>query len=83
MNRDTSMAWVGATTLLLLMVTIFASMNFGFSWVFYLTVTGQIFLVIMVLKVLQSPYSTDKTFDDFYEDRPMGRETNALFRKDQ
>ncbi|ARN78859.1 hypothetical protein BST97_13150 [Nonlabens spongiae] len=58
------------TTLLIITVTIFAAMDFSFGWVFYLTVFGQAFLVFAVYKVLIDDYETDKTFKDFYEDRP-------------
>lgn len=58
------------TTLLIITVTIFAAMDFPFGWVFYLTVFGQAFLVFAVYKVLTDDYETDKTFKDFYEDRP-------------
>jgi len=61
------------TTFLLLTVTIFALMDFPFGLVFYLTVIGQIALVFTVLKVLKDDYKTVKTFDDFYEDFPIGR----------
>ena len=59
------------TTILLLTVVIFASMDLPFHWVFYLTVIGQFFLIVMVYKVLTDNYTTDKTFEDYYEDRPM------------
>ncbi|CAM3372692.1 hypothetical protein [Aequorivita lipolytica] len=62
------------TTFILLTVTIFAAMNFPFSWVFYLMVLGQVLLVISVVKVLKDNYATDKDFEDFYEDHPIGRE---------
>ncbi|MGB5982287.1 MAG: hypothetical protein WBG46_09095 [Nonlabens sp.] len=62
--------WLAITTLILLTVTVFALMNLSFSWVFYLTCIGQAFLVISVIKVLKDDYTTEKTFDDFYEDRP-------------
>lgn len=61
------------TTFLLLTVTIFALMDFPFGLVFYFTVIGQVALVFTVLKVLKDDYKTDKTFDDFYEDFPIGR----------
>ena len=32
---------------------------------------GQMFLAITVYKVLRDNYSTKKTFEDFYEDRPV------------
>jgi uncharacterized membrane protein len=69
--KSSAMFWVGATTILLIMATIMATMNFAFSWVFYLTVLGQIMIVSMVYKVLTDNYKTSKTFEDFYEDCPI------------
>lgn len=63
--------YIAITTLLLITITVMSAMDFPFNWVFYLTVLGQIFLVVMVYKVLTDDYSTDKTFDHFYEDRPV------------
>lgn len=63
--------YIAITTLLLITITIMSAMDFPFNWVFYLTVLGQIFLVVMVYKVLTDDYSTEKTFDHFYEDRPI------------
>ena len=68
--KISAMQWLACTTLLLITVTIFAMMNLSFSWVFYLTVLGQTMLVFTVYKVLKDDYKTDKTFRDFYEDRP-------------
>lgn len=62
------------TTLLLITVTLFSAMDFPFAWVFYLTVLGQVLLVYTVYRVLIDEYTTDKTFEDFYEDHPIGRE---------
>jgi hypothetical protein len=59
-----------------------SAMNLPFNWVFYLTVIGQASVVLMVYKVLRDNYTTDKTFEHFYEDRPIKivvEETN--FRK--
>ncbi|MAN58770.1 MAG: hypothetical protein CMC08_02910 [Flavobacteriaceae bacterium] len=69
-----AMTLVGVSTLLLVTVVVFATMNLAFSWVFYLTVIGQAIFGYTVYKVLTDEYSTDKTFDDFYEDRPISRE---------
>lgn len=63
--------YVVLTTFLLLTVTVMSAMNFPFNWVFYLTVIGQVFVVVMVYKVLTDDYKTDKTFDHFYEDNPV------------
>lgn len=62
------------TTLILLLVTIFASLDMPFSWVFYLTVLGQVTLVFAVYKVLTDDYHTEKTFKDWYEDRPQPKD---------
>ncbi|PIX13641.1 MAG: hypothetical protein COZ74_05180, partial [Flavobacteriaceae bacterium CG_4_8_14_3_um_filter_31_8] len=63
--------YVAITTVLLITVTIMATMNFPFNWVFYVTIIGQLFVLIMVYKVLKDKYSTNKTFDDLYEDYPV------------
>lgn len=74
--QGTSMFWVGITTLLLFTVTIMVAMDFPFNWVFYLTVLGQILIVYMVYRVLIDDYTTDKTFEDFYEDYPISERLN-------
>lgn len=71
--KFSAMNWLALTTLILVTVTIFASMNMAFNWVFYLTVFGQTMLVITVYKLLTDDYTTDKTFKDFYEDKPISR----------
>ena len=60
-------------TILLVAVTIMGTMNFDFKWIFYASLIGQAFVVFMVYKVLKDAYSTDKTFDDFYENHPIGK----------
>lgn len=69
--KNSPFPYVVITTLLLITITIMCAMNFSFNWVFYLTVLGQISVVLMVYKVLTDNYSTDKTFEHFYEDRPI------------
>ncbi|NND15655.1 MAG: hypothetical protein HKN89_04975 [Eudoraea sp.] len=71
--NDRSMLWVAGTTLVLVLATILASLDFAFSWVFLLTILGQTCLIMMVLRVLKADYHTEKTFDDFYEDHPIGK----------
>lgn len=66
------------TTLILVTVTIFATMGFPFSWIFYLTVFGQALLIFSVFKVLKDKDHTDKTFKDFYEDHPISEEENRF-----
>ncbi|WP_111685092.1 hypothetical protein [Winogradskyella tangerina] len=63
--------YIALTTILLITITIMSAMDFPFNWVFYLTVIGQILVVVMVYKVLTDNYTTDKTFEHFYEDRPI------------
>ena len=69
--KISAMNWVVITTFFLLILTIAASMNLAFSWIFYATVLGQGLVVLMVYKVLTDNYKTSKTFEDFYEDRPI------------
>ena len=63
--------YVVVTTLLLVTLTVGVAMGLPFNWAFLLTCIGQILLVLMVFRVLKDDYATDKTFDDFYEDRPI------------
>lgn len=83
MNKS-PLLYVAITTLLLITITIMCAMGFSFNWVFYLTVIGQILVVIMVYKVLTDNYTTTKTFEHFYEDRPIEpievRAENEKFR---
>lgn len=72
------MFYVAITTLLLVTLTIMVSMNMPFNWVFYLTCIGQVLVVVMVYNVLKDKYTTDKTFEDFYEDHPIGKEERQL-----
>ncbi|MDP5229299.1 MAG: hypothetical protein NWQ38_02815 [Cellulophaga sp.] len=72
--KDSAYFYVALTTLVLVTVTIMAAMNFPFNWVFYVTVLGQVLVVFMVYKVLKDKYSTTKTFEDFYEDHPIGQQ---------
>lgn len=59
------------TTFILISVSIMAAMDLAFTWVFFATIIGQILLVVSVYKVLTDNYKTDKTFDDWYEDKPV------------
>lgn len=70
--KGSAILFLSLTTLVLVTLVIFVSMNIPFSWVFYLTCLGQLLLVITVYKVLRDDYKTDKTFEDFYEDVPKG-----------
>lgn len=63
--------YVVLTTFMLVTLTIMVAMDLPFNWVFYMTCLGQVFVVVMVYKVLKDDYTTDKTFEDFYEDHPI------------
>lgn len=77
--KTSAMAVVAFTSFMLIALTIMASMNLPFNWIFYLTVFGQGFVIYMVYRVLTDTYVTSKTFDDFYEDNPIAQE-NEKFR---
>ncbi|WP_233357662.1 hypothetical protein [Haloflavibacter putidus] len=47
------------------------SVNLGFDWVFYTATIGQVVWFVTVYKVLTDHYSTNKKFNDWYEDRPL------------
>ena len=72
--KNSTMFLVLFVTIFLLVLTALVYTDIGFSWVFILTVIGQLLVVLMVYKVLKDHYTTDKTFEDFYEDYPIGRE---------
>jgi hypothetical protein len=52
-------------------MTLIASLNYAFALVFYLMIIGQLSVAITVYKVLRDNYSTDKTFENLYEDCPV------------
>ncbi len=62
------------TTIVLVALTIMVFYDVPFSVIFYTTVGGQLLLIFTVYKVLTDDYSTKKTFEDWYEDYPIGRE---------
>jgi TRAP-type C4-dicarboxylate transport system permease small subunit len=62
------------TTFILISVSIMAALDLSFSWVFFATMIGQILLVYSVYRVLTDKYKTEKTFEDWYEDKPIEKE---------
>ncbi len=74
--KVSTMGTVAITTIALLLLTIMAALDYPFNWVFYMTVLGQGLMIYMVYRVLVDDYKTDKTFEDFYEDHPIGKEPN-------
>lgn len=65
---------VTITTILLVAVATLVYYNFPFNIVFYTVLAGQLWWFFTVYKVLTDDYSTEKTFDDWYEDYPIGNE---------
>lgn len=55
-------------------VAVMVYYNFSYSTVFYTVLAGQAWWILTVYKVLTEDYETDKTFDDWYEDHPIGKE---------
>lgn len=62
------------STLVLISLAVMVYFNFPFSLVFFTTLSGQILLIFTVYKVLTDDYSTEKTFDDWYEDHPIEKD---------
>lgn len=62
--------WVYLVTAVLVILTVSSQLGTSFKWIFTGTLIGQLLLLIMVYKILTDDYETDKTFEDFYEDRP-------------
>lgn len=71
--KTTVSFWVVLTSFLLVTLVIMVAMNLPFNWIFYVTVVGQGLLMAMVYSILTDDYKTAKTFDDFYEDHPIGK----------
>ncbi len=71
--KPTGISFLIITTLVLITVTIFALMNFPLGWIFSITLLGETLLIYTVLRILKDDYTTDKTFEDFYEDYPVGK----------
>ena len=70
--KFSAMFMIAITTVVLFTVVVFTALNLPFSWVFTFTSLGEILLVISVYRILKDDYSTLKTFEDFYEDHPIG-----------
>lgn len=66
--------YVVITTLLLVTVAVMVFYNVSYDIVFYTVLVGQAWWLFTVYKVITDKYSTEKTFDDWYEDHPIGKE---------
>lgn len=63
--------YIFLSTSLLVAVALMAFYELAFNWIFFTTLAGQASLLVMVYKILTDDYSTDKTFEDWYGDRPI------------
>ncbi len=67
--KITGMGLLIATSIILVALTVLASLNFSFGILFYLMCFGQLLLIFTVYKILTDNYVTEKAFDDMYEDK--------------
>lgn len=72
--KPTAIFYVTITTILLIAVAVMVHYQFSLQSVMATVLVGQAWWLLTVYKVLTDDYSTDKTFDDWYEDNPIGRE---------
>lgn len=63
------------TTVFLVAVAVMVFYNVRFDVILFTVLAGQAWWIFTVYKVLTDKYSTSKTFDDWYEDHPIGRES--------
>lgn len=69
--RQTAHIYVIISSLILVAIAVMVFYNVSYPIVFYTVLFGQAFWLFTVYKVLTDNYSTEKTFDDWYEDHPM------------
>lgn len=72
--KDNIWVYIGISTVLLVILTIMCNIEVAYSWIFYVFLLGQASLILMVYKILKDKYTTSKTFEDFYEDRPISKD---------
>ena len=66
--------YIVITTLLLVAVGVLVYYDFSYRAVWYTVVIGQAWWIFTVYKIITDDYSTEKTFDDWYEDKPITNE---------
>lgn len=70
--------YIVLATILLVLLVIMVVMDMPFNRVFFMTCIGEVMVIFMVYQVLRDKYATKKSFDDFYEDHPIGKEERQL-----
>jgi hypothetical protein len=66
--------YIAITTLLLVAVATLVHYNISLSIVLTTVLIGQAWWILTIYKVLTDDYQTDKTFDDWHEDKPIRNE---------
>jgi uncharacterized membrane protein HdeD (DUF308 family) len=74
--RNNGITYLILTSILLVIITILIYFNTNFPLIFYLTFFGQCLLIYSVYRILTDNYKTERTFDDWYEDRSHKNEEN-------
>lgn len=71
--RQNAHIYVIISSLILALIAVMVFYNVSYPIVFYTVLFGQAFWIFTVYKVLTDDYTTEKTFDDWYEDHPMNQ----------
>lgn len=69
--RQSALFYIVITTILLVAVAVMVFYNLSYDLIFYTVLAGQAWWLLTVYKVLTDDYTTDKTFDNWYEDHPI------------
>lgn len=64
------------TTVILVTLTVMSYYDLSYSLIFFITIGGQLVFIFTVFKILTDKYTTDKTFDDWYEDEPIEKDNS-------
>lgn len=76
--KNTALTTVWITTIYVLLFTLVAISNIALELTIGMCAAGMILLPYMVVKVLKDTYQTQKTFSDWYGERPKSEENLFL-----
>ncbi|GGB76530.1 hypothetical protein GCM10007424_15680 [Flavobacterium suaedae] len=68
-SRSIELVWIA--TIFIIIFTVLTYYSINTAVLLSLGITGQVFIIYMVYKVLTDSVKTNKTFKDWYEDRPV------------
>lgn len=71
--RQKAHIYVLISSILLVAIAVMIFYNVSYPVVFFTVLTGQAFWLFTVYKVLTDNYTTEKTFEDWYEDHSMNQ----------